>query len=116
MRLTFPIIGSMMAIAVVIAFALLCLLVAFPTCIFVTMLGLGFLAIIGVTAIFFYLSCWIMAINLSILIGILAFILAYAHKKIKIGLALLNLSSKFLKLTPSLFMTPICMLILMITF
>ncbi len=106
----------MIAIAVVIAFALLCLLVAFPSCIFVTMLGLGFIAIIGVTAIFFYLSCWIMAISLSILIGILALILAYTHKNIKIGLALLNLSSKFIKLTPSLFMTPICMLVLIITF
>lgn len=105
-----------MVLAVVLALALLCLLVVIPTCIFVTMLLLGFLAIISVTAIFFYLKCWIMAINLTILVVLLAFILAYSHKKIKIGLALLKLSSKFLKQTPSLYMTPICLLILIIAF
>lgn len=113
---TFRIICAMIAISVVIALAALCLLVAFPSCIFVTMLFLGFIAIMGVTAIFFYLSCWILAIKLTISIGVLAYILAYSRKKVKIGLALLNISSKFLKLTPTLFLTPICLLILVITF
>lgn len=85
-----------MAFTVVMAALFLCLLVKFPKCIFVSMLIFGFLLIGAITALLFYIGALVPAIIMCVLMGILLLILCCTYKKIKTGIALLNIASKFL--------------------
>lgn len=56
-----------MALAVVLALAMLCLLLALPTCTLIAILVLAVLAIFGVSGLFFYVWALAPAITLSVL-------------------------------------------------
>jgi len=60
------------------------------------MLFIGFILFAGVAGILFYIGALIPAIIMTVLITILVIILCCTWKKIKTGLVLLNIASKFL--------------------
>lgn len=106
----------MMALTVIMAMLFLCLLVRFPQCVFVTMLVLGFLLLGAVTALLFYIGALVPAIIMCVIIGVMVIILCCTFKKIKTGIALLNIASRFLSEMPSTFLAPIFILIFILTF
>lgn len=111
-----PIIAGMMAFTVVMAMLFLCLLVKFPKCVFATMMVLGFLLLGAITALLFYVGALAPAIIMCVFMGIIFIILCCTYKKIKTGIALLNIASKFLAEMPSTFLAPVFIMIFILTF
>ena len=106
----------MMGLTVMMAILFLCLLVRFPKCIFITMLILGALLMGTITALLFYVGALVPAIILCVLSFVLVVVLICTFKKIRTGIVLLNIASKFLLEKPSTFLAPVFVMIFILVF
>lgn len=111
-----PVIIGMMALTVVMAVLFLCLLVRFPKCIFVTMLILGALLMGTITALLFYVGALVPAIVLCVLSFVLVVVLCCTFRKIRTGIVLLNIASRFLMEKTSTFLAPVFVMIFILVF
>lgn len=111
-----PIIICMMGFSILMAAVFLFLIVKFPKFVFIFMLVLGLAFFSSVTALLFYIEAFVPAIILCVIIGLLLFILICTWKKIKTGLALLSVASKFLIERPGVIFAPIAVLLFVIVF
>ncbi len=116
MKPAIPVISGMMGLTLLMAVLFLFLLVKFPYCIFVSMLIIGTVLIGTVTALLFYIKALVPAIIMCILCFILFCVLACTFRKIKTGIVLLNIASKFLLAKPFTFLAPAFTLIFVVVF
>ena len=96
------------------AILFLCLLVRFPKCVFITMLILGAALMGTITALLFYIGALIPAIIMCILSFVLVVVLLCSFNKIRTGIVLLNVASKFLLEKPSTFLAPVFVMIFIV--
>jgi hypothetical protein len=101
----------MLGLAVVLSIASLCLLTALPRFTLIFMIIFGILATIGVSGLFFYIGYFLPAAIVLAIAFIILLVILCSFKKIKIGLSLLSIASKFLKSRPSLYVSPFVLLI-----
>lgn len=111
-----PVIAGMMGLSIIMAVVFLCFLVRFPKCVFIFMMVLGVLLLIAITALLFYVRAFAAAIILCVLIIALVGVLFCTFPKLKTGLILLNIASKFLSERPSVFVAPVFVLIFIVVF
>lgn len=69
-----------------------------------------------ITALLFYVGALVLAIILCVLSFVLVVVLICTFKKIRTGIVLLNIASKFLLEKPSTFLAPVFVMIFILVF